>query len=471
MGEIIKIKKGMDLEFNVNSLAFGGMGVSSVNGLIVFIKNAIPGQRVIARITKKKSKYLEARTLKIIKESNHFKEVKCDHFDDCGGCTFQNLDYDVQLTAKELQIKEIFQRIGGFKNSRYNSIIGCDDFFHYRNKMEFTFSEYEYLPEIDKNRKPKKIVLGLHVQGRWNKILDINECYIQAPIANKILKTIKEITLNLMPYNVHNHKGYIRNVIIRVARNTNEIMINFVTSTENIVCIKEISDILIEKFPQITSVINSITDAKSGLSIGKSQFVIHGKSNIVERLGNYKFKISADSFFQTNTKQAEKMYDIILKESNLSGKEIVYDLFCGTGSIAIYISKYVKKVYGFELSKSAIYDAIENAKDNNIENAYFYSGDLKDIFNSNYELENIESPDVIILDPPRAGLHLNTVDQIVKKSPNRIIYVSCNPSTQARDISYLCNANYKLKRNQPLDMFPHTPHIENISTLLKKNNE
>ena len=271
-----------------------------------------------------------------------------------------------------MQVKDVFRRIGGFPDTECEPIVTCDDTFHYRNKMEFTFSNQEYVPENEKDREPADFVLGLHAPGRWDKILDINNCHIQAPIANEILSSIKELTRDLEPYNMREHRGFLRNVMIRVGANTNEVMVNFITSREDQKALNPIVESLIEKFPPITSIVNNITTRKSGVSMGEHQALLHGNEYILEKLGEYQFMISADSFFQTNTVQAEKLYEIVLEESNLTGKEIVYDLFCGTGSISLYISKYAKMVYGFELIMSAVQDAMQNAAHNGVKNAWFF---------------------------------------------------------------------------------------------------
>ena len=287
MSETVSIKKGADVELTIESLAFGGMGVAHFNNMVAFVKNAIPGQKVNARITKKRSSYLEARSLEVLNESPHFIDVKCEHFADCGGCTFQNLDYSQQTMAKEIQVKDIFRRIGGFQHTECASIVTCDDIFHYRNKMEFTFSNQEYVPESEKDRKPENFALGLHAPGRWDKILDINNCHIQAPIANEILSSIKELTRNLEPYNMREHIGFLRNIIIRVGANTDEVMVNIVTSREDESALAPIRDCLVPKFSSITSIVNNITTRKSGVSMGEHQIVLYGKEYIFEKLGEY----------------------------------------------------------------------------------------------------------------------------------------------------------------------------------------
>ena len=468
MNEIVSIKQGTDVELTIETLAFGGMGVAHYNEMVTFVKDAIPGQRVTARITKKRSSYLQAQSLAVLRESPHVMDIKCEHFLDCGGCTFQNLDYKYQVSAKEIQVQDVFRRIGKFQNVECKPIIACDEIFHYRNKMEFTFSKKEFVPEREKDREPADFALGLHAPGSWDKILDISTCHIQAPIANKILGIIKELTKDLEPYNIREHTGFLRNVMIRVGKNTGEVMVNIVTSREDTKALTPIRDALIAKFPVITSIVNNINAQKSGVTMSEHQVVLHGNEYMLEKLGNHELMISADSFFQPNTRQAEKLYDIVLEESKLTGKEIVYDLFCGTGSISLYISRHARMVYGFELVMSAAQDAMQNAARNKVKNVWFFTGDLKNIFRVNPEVKDIEMADVMIVDPPRVGLHVDTIADILEKTPKRIIYVSCNPATQARDVALLCSEMYELIKLRPVDMFPHTPHVENVATLIRK---
>ena len=464
-------KKGTDIELSIESLAFGGMGVAHLGEMVVFVKNAIPGQTVVARITKKRKAFLEARTLDVVTDSTLTVDVPCEHFKDCGGCTFQNLKYEEQLSAKEVQVQDVFQRLGGFRGIEVEQILGCEDIFSYRNKMEFTFSNRRWLTEDEPEDAQADFALGLHVPGRYDKILNINECHIQSKTANDIFNAVKHICIDLEldPYDIKAHNGFMRHLMIRHGRNTDEIMVNIVTSRYDSDRLKPIVDTLVERFPEITSIVNNITSRRAGVSTGEQQHVLYGKDTISENLGEYKYMISADSFFQTNTQQAERLYDIVKEEAALTGNEIVYDLFCGTGSISIYMAKDAKMVYGFELVMSAVQDAMQNAAVNGVKNTWFFAGDLMDLFQTNLEAKQLDDPDVMIVDPPRAGLHPRTIPDILKKSPKRIVYVSCNPATQARDVKELCEHGYTLEKLRPVDMFPHTPHVENVATLVLKD--
>ena len=313
------------------------------------------------------------------------------------------------------------------------------------------------------------LALGLHIPKRFDKILDISECHIQDKECNEILNEVKalSIELGLTTWDVRKHVGFLRNLVIRKGYNTNEIMVNFVTSEFDEMKLLPIVQNLTGRFPNIKSIVNNITSRHAGTTQGQSEHLLYGESVIHEKLEDYTFEISANSFFQTNTVQAERLYQLIRNECNLSGNEIVYDLFCGTGSISIFIAENAKKVYGFELVESAVKDAERNAKLNNIENCSFFGGDLMDVFKTNDELADLPKPDVMVIDPPRSGMHPKTVQQVLEQSPQRIVYVSCNPSTQVRDIKFFTEDSYEIKMVQPVDMFPHTPHVENIVTLEK----
>ncbi len=463
-------KKGSDIELYIESLAFGGMGISNINKKIIFVKNAIPGQTVLARIIKKRSSYFEARKLKTLIETSDFINPICNHFNDCGGCSFQNLNYDIQLFYKQQQINDLYNKMGKFKTISSEPIIKCDQQYHYRNKMEFSFSNKRWILSENDPGNNKNFALGLHIPGRYDKILNIDYCYLQSDLSNKILNYIKKecIDNNLEPYDIKRHTGFLRHLMIRSGVKTNQIMINFVTSYEKQELLTPIANRLIKKFPNIKSVVNNINSRKADIGFGEWEISLSKNNFIIDKIGEYEFEISANSFFQTNTLQAEILYNVIKEECNLNGNEIIYDLYSGIGTISIFLAKYVKSIYAIELIESAVEDAKKNSVRNNIKNINFFCGDLKDILKSD-TISSILKPDIIIIDPPRAGMHKNTIKDVVKFKPKKIIYCSCNPSTQVRDILELCNNDYKLKKIKPVDMFPNTPHIECVSTLEYKN--
>ena len=457
-----KIKRGQEIKLTISDLAFGGQGISKLNDLIVFVKNGIPNQKVLARITKIKKKYIEAYKLEVINKSSDEVDPRCEHFKYCGGCTIQQMEYKKQLFYKEKQVFEIMQKIGLIKNPNINSIIPCEKIFHYRNKMEFTFSDN---PWYIKDESYENVIIGLHVPKRFDKILNINECHINEKVFNEIISICKKVSNKekLISYNVVKHTGFLRYLVIRIGAHTNQIMVNFVTAGSEPKMMKLFVEALINNIPNITSIVNTINNKKNNTATGNTK-LLFGEAFITEKIGDYVFKISANSFFQTNSYQVEHLYNYIKRTAKLNKNDILYDLYCGTGTIGIFLSKYVKKVYGIEIIEDAIEDAKYNASMNNVTNIEFFCGDLKDVF-TNEPVQKLEKPDVVILDPPRPGLHPKAIADLIKLAPKKIVYVSCNPSTLARDIEILNTNNYSVEDIQPVDMFPHTPHIECIATL------
>tara|TARA_B100000902_G_scaffold26676_1_gene32117 strand:- start:2215 stop:3603 length:1389 start_codon:yes stop_codon:yes gene_type:complete len=458
-----KLKRGQEINLKISDLAFGGKGISKKDDLVFFVKDAIPNQEIIAKISKIKKKYAEAYRIDTLKDSTDQVKPVCEHFKWCGGCTTQQLDYQKQLYYKQKQVSDILNKIGGEKNLDINTIIGCEHTLFYRNKMEYTFSG---VPWYIGDESYDDIIIGLHVPKRFDKILNINKCHINHEVFNDILKISKEVAIKekMIPYHVRKHTGFLRFLVIRIGIHTNEVMVNLVTAGYKPKIIKPLVDALTDRIPNIKSIVNTINNQKSNIASGTSK-LLYGDEFIYEKIGDYIFKISANSFFQTNSYQVKTLYDYIIKTANFKKSDIVYDLYCGTGTIGIYVSSFVKKVYGIEIVKDAIKDANFNAKKNNIKNIAFYDSDIKDFFTN--QNTKIDKPNVIIIDPPRPGLHPDVVKDIITLSPSKIIYVSCNPSTQARDVKIFLEDNYKISDIQPIDMFPHTPHIECIITLKK----
>ena len=469
-----KIKKGSELNLTIESLAYGGKGISKYNDIVIFTNNVLPGQTIKAKIIKKKKNYLEAIPIEIVKESVFKREEKCSHFYDCGGCKIQDLIYDEQLRQKESQVLESLRYIAKVKVKKIEPIIKSKLIYEYRNKMEFSFSNNRWLIKSEKsleNEKSKDFALGLHPPRRFDKIVDIDYCHIQTKLANEILHLIKKESIknNLEPYDIINHKGFMRNVIIKHPKFSDQVMINIVTAYQKDDLLKPIVNKLIDLSPNIKSIINTINNKKSDSAYGMPQKLLFGKKFIIESLNEFQFEISADSFFQTNSLQALEMYEYVKSECNLTGKEVVYDFYCGTGTIGIFIAKNAKKVFGFEIVESAIEDAKKNALTNKVKNIEFHCGDLAKML-TNFTHIITENPcDVLILDPPRAGINPKTLKEILKINPKKIVYVSCNPTTQARDIRELINNDYIIGMIQPIDMFPHTHHIECVITLDNKN--
>ena len=469
------IKKGETLELTIESLAYGGKGVAKVDDFVIFVKNAIPGQTVKALIYKKKSGFAEARPLEIIKESPDVVAPRCEHFAYCGGCTFQQLKYSTQVEQKKQQVVDAIRRLAGLKSATIDKVIPSKNIYNYRNKMEFTFSHRRWTLPNENEDDPQTLALGLHIPGRFDKILDITECHIQPKVGNDILNFVrkKAIELKLKPYDAKTNIGYLRHLVLRFGGNTNEMMVNFVTAYENTDFLIPLVQKLVKKFPQITSVINNINTRKGDTAFGEYEIILHGTPAISDKINDLTYEISSNSFFQTNTLQAEKLYQAVMDCTELSGTETVYDLYCGTGSISLFLAKKAKEVYGFEIIRSAVEDAQRNALNNGIENAQFFKANLDTYFKGYVSFSNftkkykISKPDLVVIDPPRVGMHIDVVNYLPKFKAKKIIYISCNPTTQARDIKILIEKGYNLTKTTMVDMFPHTPHIETVAVLQK----
>jgi 23S rRNA (uracil1939-C5)-methyltransferase len=472
------LQKGDLVELKVEKYAFEGKGIAILNlnmdgssdSFVVFVNGAYPGDVISAKIVKKKKAYAEAVVENILNPSQYRTQPRCKFFGTCGGCRQQDLSYEQQINYKQQQVEEIFLHTAKLTGFNIENILPSEKTFFYRNKMEFSFSDKRWLTKDELNegtKTSKDFALGLHVPKVYDKILDIDECFLQSEVSNDILNFtrifFRERKLSI--YNTKIHTGYLRNLVIRQSQNADDLMVNLVTLEPNEVLMKEYSSAILKHFPQITTLVNNINEKKSAIAVGDYEIVYHGSGYIYDLIGKYKFRISANSFFQTNTLQAEKLFSLALQFAELKGDEIVYDLYSGAGTIAIFISKFAKEVYGFESVESSIFDAKENLQINDVENVKFIQADLYKSFLPT--LSDIPKPDVIILDPPRSGMHKNTVADVINLSPQKIVYVSCNPATQARDIKMIVEEGYKLVKIRPVDMFPHTFHIENVALLTR----
>ena len=465
MNEPSKIKRGVDLELQIESLAYGGMGLARKDDFVIFVKGGIPGQKVNARIYKKKKGYAEARVQHVLKESPNAVEAPCNHFGTCGGCKIQNLSYEEQLKEKTQQVEDAFRRLGGFLDFKLDNVVGADPIFHYRNKMEFTFSPHRWVLDTEPEDVDKSFAVGLHIPGRYDKILDINKCHIQPELGNKILNVAREVCLahpELKPYDSKTHIGFLRFLMLRFGVNTNQLMVNLVTAYDDINKLSPLIDALLDQVPEITSMVNNVNTRKADVAFGEFETLVFGEPYIQETIGDLTFEISANSFFQTNTIQGKQLYDEVVKAAGLTGEEIVFDLYCGTGTIGLYLSKQAKEVYGFEVIRSALEDAEKNADRNKITNAQFLKANLDTFFKSGQLPRRIPKPAVVIVDPPRAGMHPDMTQYLHKLNAEKIVYVSCNPTTQARDAKVLVENGYTISSAVMVDMFPHTPHIETV---------
>jgi len=487
------LKKGDTIELDITGYGYEGKGIAKIpKGIIkpgidskkniddpnyvVLVDGSYPGDKVKARLLRIKNAYAKAKAIEILVPSDKRVKARCKYFGVCGGCKQQDLDYEIQLKYKQEQVKEIFQHIGGLKDFEIEQIVPSENIFYYRNKMEFSFADKRWLTqsEIDKEEiENKNFALGLHIPRIFDKVLDIDECFLQSEKSNKILSFTRNFfrQRNISIYSTKTHTGYLRNLVIRQSQNTDDLMVNLVTSEEDDELMKEYTLELTNTIPGITTVINNVNIKKAQVAVGDYEKVYSGSGFIYDKIGKHNFRISSNSFFQTNTLQAEKLYKTAIDFAELCGGEIIYDLYSGAGTIAIYCSGNVKHVYGFESVESAVKDADENAKLNKVENVSFIQCDLYKSFLPVLEKKRIPNPDVIIIDPPRNGMHKNTVDDVLRLNPGKIVYVSCNPTTQARDIKMMTDGGYKLIKIRPVDMFPHTYHIENVALLKRWNTD
>jgi len=465
-------KKNVVLEnVPVTAYAAEGKALARLDGKVVFIEGGVvPGDIVDVRLSKSKKDWAEGKAIHFHSYSEKRVTPFCQHFGVCGGCKWQMLPYSQQLEYKHQQVTDNLQRIGKLALPTIDPILGSEHTVHYRNKLEFTFSNKAFITneEIQANNGeiPVKPALGFHVPKLFDKVLNIDTCYLMQEPVNLIKNTIREYAIKheLTFYDIRAQQGWLRNLVIRLCT-TGEIMVNLVIHHEDKATRIALLDHLIKTVPAITTVLYTINPKGNDSIFDLDPKVYYGKGYAEEKLEDFTFKIGPKSFFQTNTYQGEVLYKVTRDFAGLTGNEVVYDLYCGTGSIGIFVSRKAKKVVGIELIKEAIDDAKENAERNNVTNATFFAGDVVDICNDEFFAHHGQ-PDVIITDPPRAGMHEKLVNKLLEIAAPKIVYVSCNPATQARDLALL-DSLYSVEKVQPVDMFPHTHHIENV-VLLKK---
>ncbi len=455
----------------IDTAAKGKAVGKSPDGRVIFIDNVVPGDVVDVQTYRKRKSYYEGRAINFHQYSDNRTEPVCDHFGVCGGCKWQNMQYDKQLYYKQKEVTNNLLRIGHLDLPDITPILGCDKIYFYRNKMEFSFSDSRWLTpkEIESQKEiSNRFACGFHIPKMWDKILDIEKCHLQEDPSNDIRNAIRNFAIenHISFYNPRNQEGMLRTLMIRIS-STGEIMIVVQFFTDDIEKRETLLNFVKEKFPEITSLQYIINNKGNDTIYDQDVVLFNGRDHIFESMEGLKFKINAKSFYQTNSVQAYELYKIARNFADLSGNELVYDLYTGTGTIAQFIANKAKKVVGVESVPEAITDAKENAMLNNIDNVEFFVGDLAKVFTEDFIRRN-GNPDVIITDPPRDGMHKNVVNQILNISPKKIVYVSCNSATQARDLA-LMDEKYKITKTQAVDMFPQTHHVENVVLLeLKK---
>ena len=468
----MKKRKKFTIEnVEVTGYAAEGKSLARVDGKVIFIEGAVPGDVADVRISRNKKDWAEGKASQIKKLSPDRVTPFCIHFGICGGCKWQMLPYDKQLQYKEQEVRDVMKRIGRLEDVPVLPILGSEKIIHYRNKLEFTFSNKRYLTGEDLKTLGDDEwpggALGYHVPRLYDKIIDIYECWLMDDVNNTVRNTIREYATDqqLSYYDIKEHTGFLRNIVLRYTT-TGELMVNIIFAHDDQNEIKKLCNYLLERVPRITTLLYTINQKWNDTIYDLDPKVVSGKGYVIENLGNFSFKISPKSFFQTNTQQAEKMYEVVQEFADLQGEETVYDLYCGTGSIGIFLSSSAKKIIGVDVIEEAINDAKVNALLNNLGHTSFFTGDVIDICNDDF-FQLHGRPDVVIIDPPRAGLHPKLIQKLLEIAPPKMVYVSCNVATQARDLQML-SEKFMVEKLQPIDMFPHTHHIECVALLHRR---
>ena len=462
------MKKGKEIELTVEKFADRGKSLARVGGYVVFIPLAVPGDRMRVRIRRKKKSFAEASVVELLEPSELRTEPRCEYFGTCGGCKWQHVDYAAQLEAKRQSVKDALEHTGGFVDVEVQPTHGAEDIFHYRNKMEYSFSASRWLTseEIASGESfNTDFALGMHVPGRYDRVIDLSACYLPAPISMEIVNGIRVLALAeaWSCWSTSTKSGYLRHLVVRTGQRTGEVMVNLVTNGYDEDRFEKVRAYLQEAFPQISTFVNTSHTGVAQVAIGEKEYIGFGNGVIHDEIGGLRFEIAPTAFFQTNTAQAETLYEYVRHFSEVKPTDLLYDMYCGAGTISLFMAPHVKHVVGIELVPDAVKNAYANAAVNEIDNCTFVQGDIKNLFDTEF-IARHGKPDVFIVDPPRAGMHEKVVKEIAMLKPERFVYVSCNPQTQARDLKLLADL-YVLERIQPVDLFPHTTHTENIVKL------
>jgi 23S rRNA (uracil1939-C5)-methyltransferase len=449
------VQKDQELELTIESLAYGGNGVARLNGFVVFVRRGLPGDTVRARVTKVKRNHAEALATEVVAPGPQRVEAPCEHYPACGGCRFQDLAYEAQIAAKHDQVRDALQRIGGLPEPPLEPIVAAEEVFHYRNKLEYSFTQ-----------TPEGPALGFHKAGRWDEVLDIERCWLTTDLGNAVRNAVRDWARaeHLEAYDQEHQTGYLRHLVVREGRNTGQVLVMLVTAPGERFERDELVDTL-RRFPEVRSIHWAVNDTPAEVTNLPST-LLWGEDAIEEQLLDLRFRVRPNAFLQTNTRMAERLYELAREAAALTGSETVYDLYCGIGTIGLTLARDALTVWGVEVSEESVACAIENAELNGIANAAFYAGEVG---RSLEELaERAGPPDVVVVDPPRAGLSGKAVRRLGRLEPQRLVYVSCNPTTLAGNLKELrADWGFELERATPVDMFPHTPHVEAVALLTR----
>ena len=447
------VAKDQELELTIDSLAYGGNGVARLNGFVVFVRRGLPGDTVRARVTKVQRRHAEALATEVLQPSSLRVEAPCRHYPACGGCRFQDLAYEAQVQAKAAQVGDALQRIGGIADPPLEPILPAEEIFHYRNKLEYSFAQLEDGP-----------TLGFHKAGRWDEVLEIESCWLTTDLGNAIRNAVREWARGdkLVAYDQAEHSGYLRHLVVREARNTGQVLVQLVTGPGEKFDTGGFVDTL-RLFPEVRSIHWSVNETAAEVTNLPTQH-LWGDEAIEEQLCGLRFRVRPNAFLQTNTRMAERLYGVAREFAALTGDETVYDLYCGIGTIGLVLARDALTVWGIDVSEESIACALENAELNGVGNAAYFAGNVGQALEELHERSG--DPDVVVVDPPRAGLAGKALKRLGEVGAPRIVYVSCNPTTLAGDVKRLRAAyGYELRRVKPVDMFPHTPHVEAVSLL------
>ena len=447
-----------ELELRIDSLAYGGNGVARLNSFVVFVRRGLPGDTVRARVTKVKRSHAEAIAVEVIEPGADRVEAPCVHYPACGGCRFQDLAYERQLEAKAGQVADAMARIGGFADLELEPAVPAESTFHYRNKLEYSFTE-----------TPGGAGLGLHRAGRWDEVLDIEKCWLTTDVGNGIRNAVREWAREgLSVYDQATHEGYLRHLIVREGRNTAQALVVLVTAPGRLDGEERLVEAL-QRFPEVRSIYHAVNDRRAEVTNVPAK-LLWGEDAIEEEILGLRFRVRPNAFLQTNTAMAEVLYALALEYAALTGEETVFDLYCGTGTIGLSMAREALTVWGVEVSEESVACAIENAELNGITNTAFFAGEVGDSIEELHERAG--KPDLVVVDPPRGGLSSKALRRIARLEPARIVYVSCNPTTLAGNAKDLVSEHgYRLERVRPVDMFPHTPHIETVALFVRGASE
>lgn len=463
------VSRGDLLELTIESAAFEGKGVARADGLVVFVPFGVPGDRIRARVIRKRRRHLEAVIEELLEPSPDRIEARCPHFGVCGGCSWQNVDYSLQLEFKRDQVRQLLRRIGGFDAISVAPTLPSPEPYYYRNKMEFSFGSRRWLlPEEIASEAPleKDFALGLHIPGRFDRILDLRTCYLQSPLSAEILNWTRDFAIGAgwAPYDPRAHQGFARNLVIRTGWKTDEVMVVLVTRDGSEDEVARYGEAMQEAFPQVTTLLHSIHSGRSPVAAGARTEALFGRGWIYEGIAGLSFRVGPFTFFQPNSAQTENLFEVIRDFASPKAGSKVWDLYSGVGAISIFLADSGASFVGVESGPEAVSAARLNAADNGAHQLQFVVGEVEKVIDEEFVREK-GRPDVVILDPPRAGIHVDALKRLLAVSAERIVYISCNPATQARDLKML-SADYRIGRVQPVDMFPQTPHIENVVELI-----